>query len=258
MKQIKIPPKTGQIIQWVVNIGIVLFSFWFLYSILRDLIQGMPYPSEYKEAVNIEMIRYILAGKNPYALSAVHEQVPGPIYLYPFGYCYFVAAVAKLIPVNVVVLSRIISFLCIVFSALLISLIVHKKTHNLCYTLLAFPLIINCHWRGGFAGAMPDDFALFIMILLLYLMMLDIRRGKEILAAFLVAILFYTKQYFIMVAGPLFFYFIFQSKKKALIFSISGILMAALSMIAVSIFMPNYWAYSLYFFNSENIYDRIL
>lgn len=237
-------------VQNIINLGILLFSVWFLYTILKDMLQGISYPSEYREAVNIEMIRYILSGKNPYALSALQGEVPGPVYQYPFGYCYFVAAVAKLIPIHIVVLSRWISFLCIVFSAVLVSVIVHKKTKNLFYTLLAFPLIINCHWRGGFAGAMPDDFAFFIMILLLYLMMLELRHGKEILAAFLVAVLFYTKQYFVVIAVPLFIYFLFQSKKKALLFSVSGILMAVLSMTAVSIFMPTYWVYSFYFFKS--------
>ena len=225
---------------------LTLFLLIFLHSIIRDVDYGLllRIPREYREAANLEMEQYILEGKNPYAVSNLDEDVPGPFYDYPLLYCYTVAFLARIVDIDLLTLNYVFSLLCIVLSGVIIAMIVWQKTKCSWYSILACILGINCHWRGGYVAAHPDDMALLLLTILLFIVMKK-HSGKEFITAFLVVLLFYTKQYFIVLVVPLFLYFASQSKKRMLYFCGYGIALGAISILIVTNFFPLYWMYAI-------------
>ena len=140
-----------KILKYLIYGALIVFSAFLVFELISDIVLScsVGFPREYREAAVIEYERYILSEGNPYTLESLEAAINSPFYMYPFIYGYIAAGMASLTHIDLVFMNYLISLLSIIISSLLLSFIVYKKTENVWYSLLAFPLGISCHWRGG-------------------------------------------------------------------------------------------------------------
>jgi len=241
-----------------ISIPVIAFTVFFLYQIIGNMITSLAYPLEYREAVNIAFTKQILEGKNPYSLFAISENVtPGVIYLYPFIYCYLVAFVELIFPINLVLLHYLVSLFCMLGSAFLISYMVNEHGKSLIAPSVSFLLTLVCHWRYSYISATPDSLGLFVSILALFILSRKNYKYRTILVSLLTVLQFYIKQYFILLAVTAIIYFLFLSKKEFVKYFLYSAILTILSAIIVTIAFPTYWTYAFYLLKGSEVYFNI-
>ncbi len=240
--------------QWLMIIPIILYTGMLLYQMISNTMTGLTYPNELREGVNIEFTLALLEGKNPYGKQWLNENIPGPCYLYPFLYCSVVAALAKLFPLDIFFLHYGLTFLSIIASGGIISLMVKEQTKTKIAPVLAFPLALMFHWRYGYVGAVPDSFGFFLFTLAIFFSTREGKRNSVFFNGVITVLLFYVKQYYILLAGIFILYYIKQSKKQAVQYIFFCALLTLLSAGMVTLFFPTYWTYAFYLLKGTEVY----
>ncbi len=240
--------------QWIVIIPIILYTGILLYQMISNMIIGLDYPNELREGVNIEFTLALLEGKNPYGKQWIHEQIPGPCYLYPFLYCSVVAAMAKVFPFDIIFLHYSLTFLSMIVSGGIISFLVKEQTKTKIAPVLAFPLALMFHWRYGYVGAVPDSFGFLLFTLAIFFATREGRRNRVPVNGVITVLLFYVKQYYILIAGILILYYLKESKRKAVQYIFFCALCTLLSAFVVTLCFPTYWTYAFYLLKGTEVY----
>ena len=225
----------------------MVYAILLLFSIFTNMINTLQYPSEYREAANIFMTKSILNGENIYSLDVLNRVEPGLIYLYGPLESLVAAAFVLLFRVSIPTAHYFIAFIVMVTGAALMARMAHEKATTFFPASLAFLGSIYCNWRYGYIFAAPDSFGLFLLILFLFVLSRNNMKNKSLLAALIAVLSFFTKQYFIVIALTGFIYLLFNSKKEACRYTITGILLSGISFVYISIMHPLYWTYALYF-----------
>ncbi len=234
-------------IQNLFAVPVLIYTVYLLTSICITTFSGTAFPNEFREAANVWMTKAIMAGENPYSLSALQGEVPSTFYLYGPLFSIITAAIGSILPVPIVALHYAISLLAVLCSAFLVSRMVYEHSRTLTAPLLAFLFTIMCHWRYGYIYAAPDSLGLFVLILILFVLTRKRFRYQALLCAVLTWCAFFTKQYFVMIAGTVFVYFFFLSKKEALRYSVDMILLAIGLGALIAWKFPLFWTYAIYF-----------
>ncbi|MCR4891984.1 MAG: hypothetical protein K5989_07400 [Lachnospiraceae bacterium] len=228
-------------------IPVIIYILYFLTGILSHTFADAGIPNEYREAANVFLTKEFMEGRNPYALSSLGGDVPGFIYLYGPLYSLIVAVLGSILPLDLVVVHYLVTIACIIGSAALAAKIVSEHTKTRLSPALAFLFLMNCHWRYNYVNAVPDSMALFIMVLVLFILTRPKFRHKPLAAAVLTVAVFFTKQYFLLVAGTAVLYFFFLEKKKdCLKYLLYMALTAAAAVIFIQLAAPLFWTYSIY------------
>ena len=232
---------------------LIFIALYILGGILSHTLSDLSIPNEYRECANVLMTEELMKGNNPYALSALNGEYPPFIYLYGPLYSLVVAGVGTVLRViglspDIILLHYLMTFVFMLISASLAFYIVWKKTGSMTLALAAFIFLINCNWRYNYVNANPDSMGLCIMMLILFLLTVRDFKGKEILCALLTVAVFFTKQYFLLIAGTATaFFFLFKGIKNVLKYLISFGLIAAATVALLKLSCPLFGTYMLYF-----------
>ncbi len=225
---------------------LIIYTIILIVRIVRSAVLNADFPNEYREVANIQLTLEFLKGNNPYSLEAYSGQVPGMIYVYGPLYSLFTAFCGLFIPIDIIKLHYIVTFVSVMIGAALAAYITYENTQYLAAPAAVFLFIINCSWRYGYINAVPDAFALMLTILIFFIVSRKDFKLKNPLCALLSVALFFAKQYFAIVAISVLIYKLINDRKDALKFFLQTFVIAAAAVIVVTVTCPLYWTYSVY------------
>lgn len=221
---------------------VVFFVMQFFIAALQS-----PYPREYRDVANVQMTQNIIEGKNPYVL---HENADEQsIYVYTPLNSLVIAGIYAVTHINIVFLHYFMDAFYIILSAVLMGIYVFRRNRNIAVSLLTILLGLCAGYRLGYVSAIPDHLGVFIsVILLLIVSSKNIGHKRIIWSVFLSVLLFYAKQYFVVLFIPIAIYFFFQSRKDAIIYVLGCTITGLLSLYLINIWFPLFSINVLYFF----------
>jgi hypothetical protein len=199
---------------------ILIIIFWLVYFAIITIM--MPYQIEYREGAAQVMTQILLKGENPFS----SQNQPLALNNYGVAYNFIVLPLAALFG-NTLLVHRIVTFLFIIFSCLLIFQTISIINRDRYFAVAgAVFIFMGLASRGG-NGAFPSAMATFLF---LGAILIPFNRSFDFsalsLSAILCVIAFYTKPYFVLSFGIVASYvFVFVSKKKGLFY---GLLFAIL------------------------------
>ena len=230
----------------ILCIPLVLYGIYFISGLLLHTVADADIPNEYREAANVLLTRVFIQGDNPYSLSSLKGELPGFIYLYGPLYSCITAVIASIIPIDIVLIHYIVTFICMAASGIFAALTVSRFSHSAAAPVSAFLFLLVCHWRYGFVNAVPDSMALMFMMIILYVLTLDNFKYKPSLCAVLTLASFFTKQYFLLVAGTVFIYLFIYERKSAFKYVLDCAILAAALALIITLTCPLFWTYTIY------------
>ena len=231
----------------LLTLAILSAAVFFVCKIVYAGIIALPYPKELLEPSNIMLTNQFAEGNNPYELSILSREIPGVNYDYAFIGSLIAAAIVKITGCSAVTAHFAISLISILASAVIGFAIVQKQTKTTVAPCFAALLFMFCHWRFGYISAAPDDLGLLFYVLTLYFATSQKIKHKPIVCALGITLCFYTKQYFVLVAVPVFIYMLLYSRIEALkLFAWTVGINAAVA-VAITIWWPLYWTKAFLF-----------
>lgn len=234
------------------SIPLIIYAVYVICGIIFHTITDAGIPNEYRESANVLMTMEFLKGNNPYSPEVLNGELPPMIYLYGPLYSLVIAGLGVLlnvvhIPFDIVGLHYFVTFLCIIISAALAFKMVYDETGNITFGLGAGVFLISCSWRYNYVNAVPDCMGLAIMILILFVLTRKKMKKQEIVCAVLTATVFFTKQYYLLVAGTVTgFLFFFKGIKSTVKYLLSLAGFFILTAVILSWKCPLFWTYTLY------------
>ena len=240
------------VMKWLL-LPLIIYAAYLICGIVSHTFSDALIPNEYREGANVFMTMELLKGNNPYSLDALKGELPPMIYLYGPLYSLVTGALGALLSLvrlnaDLVLLHYGVTFFCIIFSAVIAFLMVKEKTGSLTLSLAAFIFLINCSWRYNYVNAVPDSMGLAIMMFIIFLVSRRDFKGQELVCAFLTVAVFFTKQYYLLVAGTVTaFLFLFKGIKSTLKYLISFALIFGVTAFLLNLYCPLFTTYMLYF-----------
>ncbi len=232
----------------IVGVAVLVYTAFLLYGITTSSLAEAAIPNEFQEVSNIQLTRSFLNGVNPFSTyGAFGREEPGVLYAYGPVYSLLTAALAKVFPVDLILLHYIVSYISMLSAAFLGARIVKENTGTIAAPAAVFALLINCTWRYGYVNAVPDALGFFWMMLALFTETRKKFHFKELLEIIIIILALHTKIYMAYIAIPIFVYKLFCDRNAALRFFIYGIVMMSVISVAVTIWCPLCWTYYIYF-----------
>ncbi len=237
----------------IMLLPLIFYGLYLIWGILSHTVTDMKIPNEYRECANVLMTMELMKGNNPYALSALSGDLPPFIYLYGPLYSLITAGIGTLLNaiglmVDIVLLHYIVTFICIMAASSFAFYLVWKKAGSLTLGVAAFIFLIYCSWRYNYVNAVPDCLGLVLMMLILFFLSVRDFKGKEILCGVFTVAIFFTKQYFLLIAGTaVIFLILFKGVKALLKYLISFGITAAIVYALLKINCPLFETYMFYF-----------
>ena len=241
------------IIYKLMTLAVLAAAVFFVCKIVYVGVLALPYPKELLEPSNIMLTNQLLEGKNPYALSVLSDKVPGVNYDYAFLGSLIAAAISKITGCSAITAHFCISLFSILATGVLGFLTVRDQTRTTVAPCLASILFMFCHWRFGYISAAPDDLGLFFFVLTLYLAACPQIRNKPVICAIGITLCFYTKQYFVFVAVPVFIYMLLHSRREALKLFAWTVAINAVAAALITLSWPLYWTKAFLFTYLEQL-----
>ena len=209
--------KTQSVLYTLMTIAMLVFAVFFL---CRCWIHLSAFPgavNEYREAADVQLTQSFLNGENPYLLKSLDStnDMPPVLYQYSFLNSAISALVALILGGNVVLAHYIVATLCMVGSAILTYLLIDRYSQNTALPMLGAILALFCHWRFGYLSTTPNSLGIFLTLLTFTVAVLPQVKGRAIITALLCVLLFYTKLYFVTIAGAIFIFYLFYDRKEA-------------------------------------------
>lgn len=222
---------------------------------------GMDLSREYREMTAVEFARLIAGGVNPYGLEMLDREVLLPTNIYGLLAPYLMSIFVKLFHYGLGILSvlqscQLMTVIVELIGCVFFYLAVRERTGRHIYAAIGTYFYYGCFWRySAFSGAFADSFGLALLPVLFFLVYRDQKREKPrlFMYAVLLILLFYAKQYFILVSVGLFFFvWSAYSLKKAFIlaFESLGVMLGSIAVIQLA--CPLYFTESLAIAQSQN------
>lgn len=207
-------------------------------------------PRECRDVANVQMTQAIVDGDNPFEIK---DNI-----LKQFAYVYtplnsiIVALIHKITHVGIVRLHYVVDFLYIFMSAVLLSWYVYKRKKDLFWTIVTFGFSWMMGCRMGFISAIPDHLATLIWIVMLLILEKNKIDHKVVaVLSVLSVLLFYAKQYFVVVALAVFIYLCIKKWRYAFFYAIECMLIGSISLVVINHFFPLFCIYELFFFSVQ-------
>ena len=229
----------------VVSAAVVLWG--------RDIVRMIDWriPNEIREGANVAVTQALAEGNNPYKKFFFEGGLPNVYYMYPLLNNLIGAAIVSLTGIPCGLTLLILNFLWTGLTGILIAQVVRHYTNSIYLTGLAFLLSHYCGWRYTNVSAFPDMLAVFLMTLILYICVCMESRIKEngrtiILLSALTVLCFYSKQYTVVVAFPVFLFLLVKGNKKTCILYVAATaVLMVVSAFIIYITMPLYFIETL-------------
>ena len=225
----------------------MVYAVLLLFNIFTTMVDTAMFPHEYREAANIFMTKAIVDGDNIYSLDVLKRNDPGLVYLYGPLESIIASVFVIVLRADIVSVHFAIAFISLIATAILMAKMAYDHTNSFLPPALAFLCGIYCHWRYGYIYAAPDSLGLFLIILFLFILSRRQFKARPYLAAIVIILAFFTKQYFAIGALTGFLYLLFVEKREAIKYAITGIVISAILSIVITVKFPLFWTYALYF-----------
>ena len=230
----------------VVAAAVVFYSVFFVIHIAVSAFAGTQIPNEYREAANVDLTLSIIHGINPYSLAGLDGSEPGLVFQYGPLFSLLVAGVHFIVPfIDITALHYIVAFICVMAAAVMAFVMAKENTVTMLPCASVFLFTIVCTWRYGYINAVPDTLGVTLLVLIFFVETRRKLKAKEFIEALISVALFYTKQYFIVIALSLFIYKLIVDKKACIRLTVSGLALLAASVGVIHIWCPLYFTYSL-------------
>nr|MCR5233041.1 hypothetical protein [Lachnospiraceae bacterium] len=205
-------------------------------------------PNEFQEVSNIQLTESFLHSINPYSEDgAFGRDEPGVLYAYGPVYSLITAGLAKVFPVDLILLHYVVSYIAMLAAAFLGAWIVKERTDTLLASATVFCILINCTWRYGYVNAVPDALGFFWMMLVMFIETRGKIKHKELLEIIVIILAFHTKIYMAYIAAPVFVFKLISNRKDAFKFFTYGVSLLVVSSAILTYFCPLIWSYYIYF-----------
>ncbi len=243
----------------LMTIAIFAFAVFFLCKCCMHLLQFPGAVNEYREAADVQLTQAFLNGDNPYRLQSIEQErdMPPVLYQYSFLNSLVCAGLALLLGGRVILAHYILAVLAMIGSGILSYRLIDRYSQQTVLPMLGAVLTLFCHWRFGYLSTTPISLGIFLILLTFTVAVSPKIKHKAIITAFLCVLLFYTKLYFVTIAGAIFIFFLLYDRKEAFKYLGMCVGQGALSILLIQIFWPLYYTYSLYFINGTLVWQSI-
>ena len=230
----------------VIAFIVILYALYFVINMCTACFLNMDIPNEYRECANVDLTKCFIKGINPYSAKVLEQDLPTTVYQYGPLFSLLVAAVHFALPfVSLIPLHYFMALICVLVAGVMAYIMVREKTETLLPASCAFLFIIACTWRYGYVNIVPDTLGVTLLVLIFFMETRKNLPYREVFQAVTAVALFYTKQYFVIVAVSLFIYLFITDRARWLRLTFTGILLMALSVIVIQITCPLFFTYSL-------------
>lgn len=207
-------------------------------------------PRECRDAANVQMTQAIVDGDNPFEIK--DNMLQQFAYVYTPLNSIIVALIHKVTHVGIVRLHYVVDFLYIFVSAVLLSWYIYKRKKDLFWTIVTFGFSWMMGYRIGFISTIPDHLGTLIWIVMLLIMERKQIDHKVVgVLSVLSVLLFYAKQYFVVVALAVFIYLCIKNWKFAIYYAIECMVIGIFSLYVINHFFPLFCIYELFFFSVQ-------
>ncbi len=206
-------------------------------------------PRELRDAANVSFATQIANLQNPYSINSTSEFIES-INVYPPLNMIFAAVIYKISHFNLYNIFYALDYIYIMLTAFAITYYVKKEYHtSATLTALTFAISLTLGWRIDFISTIPDHLGMLICVVLL----LAVHKNKSLfLQALLTTLTFYSKQYFLAIAAPVFIYYCITDRNKAIKYFIYTAVLGLTSVFIVHCLCPSFSIQILFFMFAEN------
>lgn len=201
------------------------------------------YPREYRDGAALDIANQFLLGSNPYTLKTSLPHT----YLYGFIGPLLNTSISWILHTDPAITQHIITFIVMILLCILVGKEIWQGTKKIPLVLLS--LVVVLLYTG--VSFRIESLAILLTIFTLSIVNNNAKQKRDLntqqltLLALSVIILFYIKQYFLILFPVLIIYFIYNQSKKVLAYFIALFLIfGALSVLLVNKLFP------IYFFNT--------
>ena len=213
-------------------------------------------PKELREGTLIAIASQFASGVNPYIVPS-NGGMP-VFYMYGFMAPLVAGAVSAVTGLSVLITSTICYAVYKISACILMGALIYKKHKRWELALLSASMLYACFWRYTvYGGVFPDALGLFLAMLLYYVFVVGIEKGKQhpVLLAFIVTIMFYTKIYFAFTFLGIAVYFLVYEKREFLKFMIAGAILCISSIVVVNLVFPLYFTEAVLYMSGSPDYS---
>ena len=207
-------------------------------------------PNEVRDLVQYRVVWSFMAGQNPYAYEALSSGTVPLAYMYTFLQPLCTAVVCKLTGVGVIAGNFVVNVLCILGTAMCIWILV-KDVLSVSggrgagfIALLLTAGTSFAMFNVPFFTFRPD--ALGILLSTFLFLLLYKSPQRVILSAFLTIMLIHTKQILVVMALPVFLWYLLNDAKLAWRYFAACVIFTAVEIAAIMVFFPLYWGEAVY------------
>lgn len=234
----------------------VLFAVYTVAKLLISSVHILSFSHQYtsfnevRDYVSFRLTNFIMEGKNPYTLDMLSEFTVPFMDLYTPFTPLLVAALCKLTGIGVLSGNYVINILFVLLTCLNLWQIIknlvssHKKSVFLCvliYVATFFTMFLTSAPVFNFHADAVGIFMTSVIYLVVYK-----RKENTLLLAILTVSLVFTKQILMVLALPLFIYYLLKNKKLAWRYFAQCCICGIIVVIVMQIFFPLYWTETIY------------
>lgn len=229
---------------------IIVVSCYLLFMLFR-MQQGCfdEYPREYRDVANSVLALRFAAGENPYILPQTGE-VPA-IYVYTPLNILIATGIYLLTGFRIYTIFHCLDFVYLCAACGLVANMVAKETKSKIMGFVSIAVTITLGYRYCFVQACPDRLGILLLVLVVYIAGYYNGRYRILLLSFITTMAFYAKQYFLVIAVPVFFYVLYKNRKEALHYFLLTACMGFGSIAIVNHFCPMFTMEILLFMGVE-------
>lgn len=228
----------------ILNVFLVIIAANLLLVSLAEI--SYLYPREYRDGSGIDIANQFFIGSNPYTLTNALPHT----YLYGFMGPLLNAIFSWILHINPVITQHLITFTCLVLLCIIAGKEIWRATRNIPLVLVSLVVVLL---YDGVSFRM-EDLAILLTIFTLSFVnrnanqKISLGTKQLVLVSLSSVILFYIKQYFLILFPVLVIYFIYnQSKKNLAYFITASLVIGAISIPLVNKLLPVYFSNT--FFN---------
>ncbi len=201
-------------------------------------------PNEFRELTLVKYAVDFADGINPYSLKLLESDMPSNAGCYGFVVPLIMSVVMRLVPADMYIFAYefctiLASVVSMIFFAKALSL---RGVHPLFQAFGALSIFMAT-FSYPYPVAMTEQYGFALATILMYLVIRDEKRGlyHPVIYAILLVIMFYIKQYYILIGFALFVYLLIKMHRDALRLFVIGIIMGITSVVAVWFIFPLYF-----------------
>lgn len=223
----------------IVFLSILAFLAIAVYHLVYWLL--IPYPNDFREGAGVHVSYLFTEGFNPFS-----DQSPtNSFYMYGFVMPLLASLYERIFGYDGYFPLRLIALLSNIGCACIIEVIVRKITSKQFPGGLAFCLMIPTGWICTELLGRPDTLGLFLALAAVTFFSLGKSFLSNLIAAVSLILVFYTKQYFILLSIPIFFGGLFINAKRAFQLALLSSMLMLFSIPLVNLISPFYFPMSI-------------